>query len=148
MHTIVEKLQIACELLEAALVHYYDEKPAYFASLHLAGGADVLLGAYVEFKQGGVPQFDQFKKLGVKFSEFLEAPATEQQIGEAMNRGRNGVKHMDSASNDTLFIYAKREAKDMLTRAVYNYYALMETYELPETPLIRRFNLDQAALGE
>ena len=137
-----EKLQVAVELLDRALRMYY-EGNSYFAALHLAGGAEEVLGAYVE-RSGGESSFKSLQRGAVRISKFLNGgeESSSQDIALVMNHAKNRTKHMNSEGDDHVFFDPKIEARDLLDRAVSNYYALMSFHELPETELVRRFNLE------
>jgi len=58
--TEIPKLEVAIELLHAALHHYYvDER--YFAAVQCAGAAEELLGKYVEL-EGGESAFESLNR--------------------------------------------------------------------------------------
>lgn len=136
-----EKLQVAAELLDRGLRMYY-EGDSYFAALHLAGAAEELLGTYVE-RCGGESMFKSLQRGAVKLSKLFDGgvEAKSKDIANVMNHARNRIKHMDSANDDHVHFDPMIEAHRLLDRAVSNYYALMALYELPETELVRRFNL-------
>ena len=143
----VDKLDIACELLDRSLRLYY-AGDSYFACLHLAGAAEEILGVYVE-KHGRDSSFANFRSAAVRLSGFLAddgAPSTPKDIGDLMNHAKNNTKHGHGVVN----FDAKKEAKELLDRAATNYYFLMNHYPVPETELIRRFNeeLVQCITGE
>jgi hypothetical protein len=51
----MDKLDVACELLDRSLRLYY-AGDSYFSALHLAGAAEEILGVYVE-RAGGESSF-------------------------------------------------------------------------------------------
>lgn len=59
-------------------------------------------------------------------------------MGDLMSIAKNETKH----GHGPVAFDAAAEAKEVLDRAVTNYYALMNYYPLRETPLIGRFNRD------
>jgi len=127
---------------------YYDGN-SYFAALHLAGGAEEVLGAYVE-RSGGESSFKGLQRGAVRLSKFLNDGGVESKpkhIAAVMNHAKNHTKHMDPEEEDRVYFDPKIEAHDLLDRAVSNYYALMSIYELPETELVRRFNLELVSRG-
>lgn len=143
-----EKLHVASELLDRAL-HMYYEGNSYFAALHLAGGAEEVLGAYIE-RSGGESSFKSLQRGAVKLSKFFNDGGVESSpkgIATVMNHAKNRTKHMDVEEDDHVYFDPKAHAHDLLDRAVSNYYALMSIYELPETELIRRFNMELVAHG-
>jgi hypothetical protein len=140
MHAPTDKLQVAVELLDRALCMYY-EGNSYFAALHLAGGAEEILGAYVE-RSGCESSFKSLQQAAVRLSKFLNdgLESKPKDIADVMNHAKNRTKHMNKDNDDTVYFDPKTEAHDLLDRAVSNYYTLMSDFDLPETDLIRRFN--------
>ncbi len=142
------KLVIATELLDRALQMYY-EGNSYFASLHLAGAAEEILAAYVK-KYRGTSSFESIRDFSAILSktELLQdligdgVKPTAKNIAETMNKAKNSTKHMNERDDDVVHFDAQAEAKDLLDRAVTNYYHLMSFLELEETSLLRRFNAD------
>ncbi len=143
-----EKLVIATELLDRALQMYY-EGNSYFASLHLAGAAEEILAVYVK-KHGGTSSFESMRDFAVMLSktEIVKniiddgVEPTPKNIADIMNRAKNTTKHMNETDDDLVRFDAQAEAKDLLDRAVTNYYHLMSFLELEETDLLRRFNAE------
>jgi hypothetical protein len=136
------KLEVACELLDRALRLYY-EGGSDFAALHLAGAAEELLGRHVELA-GGEPSFKSLRAAAVRLSKYLSEDGAESEakdIAALMNHAKNATKHMGSKDAHVLFD-PRSEAHDVLDRAVTDYYHAMATYELQESELIRRFNLE------
>lgn len=135
-----EKLVIATELLDCALRMYY-EGNSYFASLHLAGGAEEILAAYVK-RHGGTSSFESSRDFIVMVSktDFVKN-STENDVvelkakctGDLMNRAKNTTKHMHEKDDGFVHFDAQTEAKDMLNRALNNYYQLMSFIDLEET---------------
>lgn len=138
-----EKLVVATELLNCALRLYY-EGNSYFAALHLAGGAEEVLGAYVEHHIGGESSFKSLQRGAVNISKFVngEGESKPKDIAMVMNNAKNSTKHMDSKDDNIVHCNPQTEAKDLLDRAISNYYYLMGFYNLSETDLVRRFNLE------
>jgi hypothetical protein len=140
MSTPTPKIEIASQLLDSALRHFFSEPPEYFAAICLAGAAEEILGKHVESK-GGESSFNSMKNGAVLISQFLEGePTTEKAIHNLMNKAKNSTKHMNGSADSTIDFEPKAEAKDLLDRAVTNYYQLMGHYELKETDLLTRFN--------
>ena len=138
---MTSKLEIACELLYSALFFYY-EGNSYYACLQLAGGAEEILGAYVDCS-GGLSDFKSSLNDTVKLSGCLDENGSQvnpSDITKLINLPKNSIKHMDDLTDSTVNFDAKAKAKEMLDRAVSNYYQLMTNYPLEETALIKRFN--------
>ena len=137
------KLTVASELLDNALRLYFEEH-AYFSSLHLAGAADEILGAYVTH-HGDVSAFKSILNTAVRLSKYIDKngiKSSSVEIKNLMNYPKNSVKHMNSLSDDSVSFDAKFEAESMLDRAISNYYLLMahSVLSLKSTDLIDRFN--------
>ncbi len=140
------KLAIATELLDCGLRLYFDGN-AYFSSLHLAGAADEILGAYVTH-HGDVSALKSMVNSAVRLSKYIDEGGIESssvEIQNLMNLPKNAVKHMNSLSDDSVSFDAKFEAESMLERAISNYYLLMahSVLGLKSTELINRFNARQ-----
>ncbi|NVH61907.1 hypothetical protein HQ621_13440 [Pseudomonas simiae] len=142
-----QKLLVAAELLDRALVMYY-EGNSYFAALHLAGGAEEILGAYVE-RSGDESSFKSLQGGAVRLSKFLNGgiEAKPKDIAAIMNYAKNRTKHMDKKDDDHVQFDPQTEACDLLGRAVSNYYTLMNHYNLLETKLVTRFNMELVGRG-
>lgn len=133
----LEKLKVASELLHQALRLYY-EGEAYFSSLHLAGAAEEVLGKYVELA-GGVTAFKSLQSGVGELSALLspdKSPSDPKDIANLMNYAKNNTKH----GHGEIIFDPRKQAHDLLDRAVTNYYFLMGHHELRETDLIHRFN--------
>ena len=135
----VDKLTVACELLEQALRLYYEN--SYFATIHLAGAAEELLGAHLA-AIGKSSSFDNFRTAGVELvNSFREGPPiTRKDMEGLLNHAKNRTKHMDSTGDSVITFDPAEEARELLDRAVSDYYHLMQYCSLTETPLIARFN--------
>lgn len=147
MSIATEKLVVAGELLNRALRMYY-EGDSYFAALHLAGGAEEVLGVYVE-RHGGKSSFRSLQHGAVRISKILNGgiESKHKAIARIMNHAKNSTKHMEVEDDDYVHFEATMAAKELLERAVSNYYFLMSFHELPETDLISRFNLEHACVA-
>ena len=139
----VEKLTVADELLEQALRLYY-EGTSYFAALHLAGAAEELLGAHLT-AVGAKSTFESWRTDGVELANSLRVdgtPITKRDMGNLLNHAKNRTKHMDSIEDGVAGFDPADEARELLDRAVSDFYHLMQYFPLVETPLIARFNRD------
>jgi hypothetical protein len=127
----------------------YYEGNSYFASLHLAGAAEEILAVYVK-KHEGISSFESLRDVAVMLSktEIVKnliddsVEPTVKNIADIMNRAKNSTKHMNKRDDDLVHLEAQGEAKDLLCRAVTNYYYLMGFLDLEETSLLRRFNAE------
>lgn len=134
-----EKLDVAREQLEVALRLFFDGTEL-FAVITLAGAAEVLLGAYVKAK-GDTTSLDDLIKGAVQISSVLSgSPSKPTDVVWIANYPRNAAKHMEDAADSVIWVDLKRDATDLLSRAVDNYCRLMRHHDLPESELIERFN--------
>ena len=132
------KLEVACELFSSALDMYFQGK--YFAALHLGGAAEELFGEYVR-RSGKSSAMDSWRTDGLDLVNFIETNElwTTVEFRNAMNFAKNRTKHMDGAGDDEIFFDADSEARDILNRAVFDFYQLFEQYKLTESPFISQF---------
>lgn len=147
MTTPTPKIEIASQLLDTALCHFFSEPPEYFATICLASAAEELLGRHVEAK-GGESSLNSIKNGAVRLSRFLDEegePTTVKAIHDLMNNAKNSTKHMNGGDDSTVDFDPRVEAKNLLDRGVTNYYQLMGHYELKETDLLTRFNNERGA---
>lgn len=136
------KIEIASQLLNAALRNFFSEPPEYFATICLAGAAEELLGKHVQAK-GGESAFTSIQQGALRISKFLgehEKSVNGKSIAELMNYAKNSSKHMSGQDDINVVFDPKTEAGDLLSRGVTNFYQAMEHYDLKETELICRFN--------
>ncbi len=141
MTDLTPKMLVAAELLERGLQAYFDQ--AYFAAIHLAGAAEEILGTYVTRITGTENAFKSLQNAAVSLSRLLNKDyeaSTPKAIRELMTYARNRTKHIDLAGDDDIHFDPKMQAKDLLDRAVTDYYHLMNYLPLPETETLRRFN--------
>lgn len=132
-----ERLTVACELLDEALRLHFEGR-AHYACLHLAGASEEVLGAYVD-KHGGESAFKNHRRIGARLSACFSpngTPSTESAIGDVINFAKNNTKH----GHGLVDFDPSAEARELLDRAISNYYQLMQIFPLQETALIRRFN--------
>ncbi|MGZ9667909.1 hypothetical protein ACXX9E_17805 [Pseudomonas sp. GNP014] len=140
MHEPTQKLLVAVELLERALATYFEGK-YFFAALHLAGGADEILGIYVN-RLGEESSFESLRDGAVKFSRLINEgrESSARDMATIINHAKNRTKHLDKSGDDDICFDPATEAVNLLDRAVSNYYRLMNHFNLSETELINRFN--------
>ena len=135
----IERLTVACELLDEALRLYFEPR-ANYACLHLAGAAEEIFGAYVD-KHGGESAFANHRRVGVRLSAYFSSdgtPSSEKAIGDVINFAKNNTKH----GHGLVDFDPRAEAQELLERALTNYYQLMNVFDLPETESMRRFNTE------
>lgn len=136
-----EKIDIAIELLESSLYHYFESK-SYFSAIQCAWAAEEILGKYVEI-HGGQSAFETDNASVRRISKALSGKeSSKKSINKVMNYAKNSTKHMDGELDTKVCGNPKPSAKDLLERAIDNYYLLMPHIELQETKNIKRFNLE------
>ena len=125
---------IALRQLETAL-HLYFEGEDYYSVITLAGASEEILGKLLS-EAGNNTALDSLKKDGSAVHEALFGEdLPEKQISSRANEMRNSLKHWSQGKPKVIEFDARTEAKDMLNRAVDNYYNL--TGEL--TPTMDKF---------
>ena len=67
---LTPKMLMTKELLDKALETYFDG--AYFAAIHLAGGAEEILGTYVTLITGTDNAFKSLRNAAVRISTLLD----------------------------------------------------------------------------
>jgi hypothetical protein len=116
----------------------FREGDDYFSVLTLAGAAEEILGKLLR-SSGRQNSLDDLTSGAVLVYKHLfgeEAGAKEFAI--RANRARNASKHLD-AGGPTITLDIRDEAKDMLIRAIDNYWLLEESL----TPAMRLFTQEQ-----
>jgi len=133
------KLEVATQQLDTALLLYFQKKE-YFSAITLAGAAEEILGVYLKrHKQPNA--FDQDLEASLRVYRWLfKKEGSRDRIHKVINKAKNSAKHMMGKNDVTVRCNARTEAKEVLDRAVSNYYSLMCFEELNETLRIKRFN--------
>ena len=138
---LTPKMRVAIELLENAIDAYF--RAAYFAAIQLAGGAEEIFGKYIGRVSSADNAFASLKNFAVELagpSDENERAALGKAIRDRMTYARNRTKHINETGDDDILFNPNFEAKDLLDRAVSDYYHLMNYFSLPESDLLRRFN--------
>lgn len=140
--TTYSKLEVACQQLETALRLFFDTEE-YFSVITLAGAAEEILGAHLKIK-GETTSLENLVAGAVRISKALAGkPSEPTALRKIANHAKNSSKHMDGVTNAELRSWPKKDAIDMLGRAIDNYYGLMSYEDLPETQLVRTFLLSR-----
>ena len=113
------KLEIAVQLLESVIDSYIREAQ-YFSAIHLAGGAEELLGKYVRIA-GEKDSLSDWAEAMNKIGFLTGSSSSIKKNKKYINWAKNNVKHMDTAADDTIEMDAKEEAKDLIERAISNF---------------------------
>ena len=114
---------MALRQLETALCLYRDEKD-YYSVITLAGAAEEVFGKLLK-EDNPENALDSIKKGGAAIHEvIIEEDIPEKEISDRANWARNLLKHWSPGQPKVFEFDAPEEAKDMLNRAIDNYYDL------------------------
>jgi hypothetical protein len=124
---------IALSQLETALRLYF-ERSNFFSVITLAGNADEILGKILKTK-GKESSLEELKKaVAAVHLHLFEEVLPESVVAERANRAKNAIKH-GIGEAPTITLDAEQEAKDMLNRAIDNYWVLEQWL----TPAMEKF---------
>jgi hypothetical protein len=116
---------LALSQLETALRLYFEGKD-YASVVTLAGAADEVFGKLLT-AAGKESSLETLKKAACAIHERLYGePTPPKQIADWANRARNNLKHWDEGDPMLVKFDLQQEAKDMLFRAIDNYWLLEE----------------------
>jgi hypothetical protein len=118
-----DKLVIADEMLDAAIVEYLDHK-RYFASLNLAGIAEEIYGNFLKFS--GLPNTQRETIDLVRAIGSLEgAPElSDKEWWQIATSDKNAIKHLDSIQDQFVIINALDSSRLMINDALSNHLKL------------------------
>ena len=123
-------VHIARTQLDTAL-HLYFAGEDYYSVVTLAGASEEILGKLLS-EAGNNTALDSLKKdVSAVHKALFGEDLQEKQISDRANEMRNSLKHGTRGKAKAIKFDARAEAKDMLNRAVDNYYTL--TGELATT---------------
>lgn len=130
-----DKKRIALDQIETAL-RIYAEDGDLFSVITLAGAAEEIFGKLIT-RQGGSNSLDRLAKAAVEIHEHLgvDQRGDPRAYVERANRARNALKHLDAGGSPTVTLDLDQEARDLLNRAIDNYWLL----ETSLTPAMDRF---------
>jgi hypothetical protein len=124
------KLEVACEQLQAALRLYFARQD-HFAIVTLAGAAEEILGVYLK-RHNQNHAFDEQLDTTLRLYEWMwKEQGSRDRMHKAINRIKNGAKHMMGKKDTTIVCDERVAARRVLNRAVTNYYKLMDYEQLP-----------------
>jgi hypothetical protein len=114
---------MALTQLETALRLYFDGAD-YYSTITLSGAADEIFGQLLKAR-GQEPRLESIKKAVAAMFEHLQGrPLEPARVAERANHARNALKHWNEGQPLVVEFDAIEEAKDMLERAISNYWAL------------------------
>jgi hypothetical protein len=125
---------LALAQLEIAL-RLFNEGDNFASVITLAGAADEIFGKLL-VSSGKESSLEVLKKAVVAIHQKLYGESIEPSIiADRINKAKNSLKHWDSGQDLIIKLDLAQEAKDMLFRAIDNYWALEETL----TPMMEQF---------
>ena len=131
----IQSIDIALEQLETAL-RLFKETEEYISVITLAGAAEEILGKACR-EQGIRSALEEMQhsfyllrkiRFGVKAEE--EKDKSDKWLAVRANYVRNKAKHVNPIQEPSLLIEAKEEAKDLISRALDNWWALGKPYSV------------------
>jgi hypothetical protein len=131
---------LALTQLETALRLFFEGSD--FASVvTLAGAADEIFGKLLS-AAGKENSLESLKKAVAAIHQRLYGePGNPTEIASRANRAKNSLKHWDIGQPLIVKLDLEQEAKDMLFRAIDNYWMLKETL----SPAMERFQRESMA---
>jgi hypothetical protein len=125
---------MALNQLETALYLYFERRD-YYSAITLSGAADEIFGQLLK-SQGQEPRLESIKRsVSAIFQRLRGRPLDPARVAERANFARNALKHWNEGQPLQVDFDAVEEAKDMLERAISNYWAL----EGELSPAMERF---------
>jgi len=128
--------EIALRQLETALA-LYEAGEDYFSVITLAGAAEEILAKQLRANEVA-NSLDEITTAAIAISRHFKAEEQAARVFvERANRARNSLKHF--RPDGTIELDPQEEARDMLNRAVDNFWRLDSTL----TPAMERFTRQQ-----
>lgn len=119
------KRDIAMQYFKLALSEYVEGKNM-FAVIHLAGAAEEMLGKLVSL-QNKETAFERAQRLTRAFyKSFGKKTPKDNLINKHILKIKNGVKHINDGKDLEIQFDIKREAKELICRAIDNFNHLPE----------------------
>ena len=116
---------LALSQLETALRLYF-ARDDYASVVTLAGAAEEVFGKLLT-AAGKDSSLESLKKAACAIHERLYGePTPSKQIAERANRAKNSLKHWDKGDPILVKFDLEQESKDILFRAIDNYWLLEE----------------------
>ena len=130
----VDKLNIADEMLDAAIDEFLDRK-RYFSAVNLACVAEEIYGKFVRTEGGRDAQHDLIND-AIQYSVDGGGPDyTTKEMKAVANHNKNSIKHFDSGADRFIEIDSFDEARLSIATAMENHARAGRT----ETEAHRRF---------
>jgi hypothetical protein len=125
-----DKRHIALTQIETAL-RLFREGNDYFSVITLAGSAEEILGNLLILNNKKNSLNDHIAGVILVHKHFTGEDIDEKVIVERTNRARNALKHLMAGGFPIVSLDIRDEAKNMLYRAIDNYW-LLEESQTPE----------------
>ena len=126
---------IAFKQLETALRLYFEGED-YYSVITLAGASEEILGQLL-ISYGDENSLNSLKEAAGAVQEAVYGQNTKaSEISDLANAARNVLKHWSPEKPKVFEFDARGEAKDMLDRAIDNYYSLTGSL----SPKMQRFH--------
>ena len=136
-----DKRSIALEQIETAL-RLYREGNDFFSVITLAGAAEEIFGKILS-SRGQSNSLQELTTAAVLLHKHLFGEETgAKEFADRANRARNALKHFEAGGFPTITLDLREEAKDMLNRAIDNYWMVEEIL----TPAMELFTREQRAI--
>ncbi|MBC3765223.1 hypothetical protein [Neptunicella marina] len=137
-----KSVDIALAQLESALMLYFETND-YFSVITLAGAAEEILGKACRaqgIKSSLESLQDSYFLLNqIRNGEDVTKEKLNKWVHDRVNYARNKIKHVNPINEPVVSIFAEHEAKDLLNRAIDNWWALGN----PFTNLMLKFYSDK-----
>jgi hypothetical protein len=118
-----DKESIAVTQLERA-IELYTVPRDFLSAITLAGAAEEILGKLVS-DSGRDNSLASLVKAAVAIHELIfKEPIDQRVLADRANEARNSLKHLRTTSELTVSIDPEEEARDMINRAIENYWLL------------------------
>ncbi len=131
-----DQQEVALKQLETALA-LYESGEDYFSVITLAGAAEEIFGKQLN-ERGEGNSLQELTQGAVAIFRFLNGDDRDtKEFADRANRARNSLKHF--LPDGTIHLDPEEEARDMLNRAVDNFWRL----ESRLTPAMKHFSRQQ-----
>lgn len=129
---------IAQMQLETA-IEVYTQGEDYFSVITLSAASEEILGKLAKTR-GKTNSLDSLKKAGIDiYKHLFDEIITEKHIADRANNAKNKLKHVNPGIEPHVTLDVKEEARDMLNRAIDNYWVVNEFL----TPAMESFERSQ-----
>ena len=128
----IDKIQIAEEMMTAAIVEYLEHR-RYYAAINLAGVAEELYGKLIRIS-GGKTMRDELIDSALDTEK--EGYLTRKDMKCAASYSKNAIKHMDSRNDRFIKINAESEARYAIAEAMEN----RDKLNLPPNKFLDQFS--------